>query len=73
MPNAIQVGKKKNQLKFFFNKMAEVLKGTKINETKNCFEQWKKNILIAVLHQMESTLKVTSKFEDIIVNTQFLK
>ena len=32
-------------------KTAEALKGTKIDESKNCFEQWKK--------QMESTLKVT--------------
>ena len=39
-------------------KMAEVLKGIKINEFKNCFEQWK-NVLIGVLHQMENTLKVT--------------
>ena len=39
-------------------KTAETLKGTKINKFKNCFEQWK-NVLIGVLHQMESTLKVT--------------
>ena len=39
-------------------KMAEALKGTKINKFKNCFEQWK-NVSIGVLHQMESTLKVT--------------
>ena len=37
---------------------AEALKGIKINEFKNCFKQWKK-VLIAVLHQMESTFKVT--------------
>ena len=35
-------------------KMAGALKGTKIDEFKNCFEQWKKH-LIGVLHQMEST------------------
>ena len=28
-------------------KMAEALKGIKIDEFKNCFEQWKKNISIA--------------------------
>ena len=39
-------------------KTAEALKGTKIDKFKNCFEQWK-NILIGVLHQVESTLKVT--------------
>ena len=40
-------------------KMAEALKGMKIDEFKNCFEQWRK-VSISVLHQMESTLKVTS-------------
>ena len=35
----------------------EVLIGIKINKFKNCFEQWKG--LIGVLHQIESTLKVT--------------
>ena len=39
-------------------KTAGALKGTKIDKFKNCFEQWK-NILIGVLHQAESTLKVT--------------
>ena len=39
-------------------KLAEELKGIKINEFKNCFEQWKKRG-IAVFHQVESTLKVT--------------
>ena len=39
-------------------KTAKVLKGIKIYKFKNCFEQWKK-VLIGVLHQMESTLKVT--------------
>ena len=39
-------------------KMAETLKGIKMDEFRNCFEQWKK-VLIGVLHQMESTLKVT--------------
>ena len=38
-------------------KMAEALKGINIDKFKNCFEQWK-NVLIGVLHQMESTLKV---------------
>ena len=38
-------------------KLAEALKGIRINKFKNCSEQvW---ILIGVLHQMESTLKVT--------------
>ena len=37
----------------------EALKGIKINKFKNCFEQWKKNVSIHVLHQMKSTLKVT--------------
>ena len=39
-------------------KMAEALKGIRIYEFKNCFEQWKK-VSIGVLHQMESTWKVT--------------
>ena len=38
-------------------KMAETLKGIKIDEFKNCFEQWEK-VWIGVLHQTESTLKV---------------
>ena len=37
--------------------MAEVLKGIIIDEFKNCFEQWK--VSLDVLHQRESTLKVT--------------
>ena len=40
-------------------KMAETLKGIKIDKFKNYFEQWKKNISIGVLHQMDSILKVT--------------
>ena len=39
-------------------KMAEALKGIKIDEFKHSSEQWKK-VSIGVLHQMESTLKVT--------------
>ena len=39
-------------------KTAEALKGIKTDKAKNCFEQWKKGS-IGVLHQMESTLKVT--------------
>ena len=39
-------------------KMAEALKGIKIDEFRNCFEQWKK-VSIGVLHQMERTLEVT--------------
>ena len=39
-------------------KMAEALKGIKTNEFKNCFGQWKKASM-GILHQMESTLKVT--------------
>ena len=38
-------------------KMAEALKGIKIDEFKSCLEQWKK-VWIGVLHQMESTWKV---------------
>ena len=40
-------------------KMAEALKGIKIDKFKNSFEQWKKNVSISVLHQMARTLKVT--------------
>ena len=40
-------------------KMTQALKGIKINEFKNCFEQWKKVLIAGVLHQMESALKVT--------------
>ena len=50
-------------------KMAEALKGIKINEFKNCFEQWKNST--GVLHQTESTLKVT-KFKHVRINTQLL-
>ena len=39
-------------------KTAEALKGIKSDEFKNCFEQWQ-NVLVGVLHQMESILKVT--------------
>ena len=39
-------------------KTAEALKGIKTDEFKNCFEQWK-NVSVGVLHQMESTWKVT--------------
>ena len=42
----------------FKNPPAGILKDIKIDEFKNCFEQWKK-VLIGVLHQMESNLKVT--------------
>ena len=38
--------------------MAEALKGIKTNEFKNCSEQWK-NVLIGILHQIKSILKVT--------------
>ena len=40
------------------HQMAEAPKGIQVNEFKNCFEQWKK-VLLQVLHQMESTGKVT--------------
>ena len=39
-------------------KMAEALKSIKINKFRNCFERWKK-ASTGVLHQMDSTLKVT--------------
>ena len=39
-------------------KTSEALKTIKIDEFKNCLEQWKK-VSLGVLHQMESTLKVT--------------
>ena len=39
-------------------KMAEALKGIKIDEFRNCFEQWKK-VSTGVLHQMGRTLKVS--------------
>ena len=39
-------------------KPAETLKGTKIDKFKNCLSSGKK-VSIGVLHQMESTLKVT--------------
>ena len=51
-------------------KMVEALKGIRINEYKNCFEQWKK-VSVGVLHQMESTLKVT-EVKNVRINTQFL-
>ena len=38
--------------------MAETLKGIKIDEFKNCFEQLK-NVSLGILHQMESALRVT--------------
>ena len=39
-------------------KMAEAFKDTNIDKFENYFEQWK-NVSIGVLHQMESTSKVT--------------
>ena len=39
-------------------KTAEALEGIKTDNLKNCFEQWK-TILVCVLHQTQSTLKVT--------------
>ena len=39
-------------------KTAKALKGIKIDELKNCFEQWK-NVSTGVLHQMKVTLKLT--------------
>ena len=39
--------------------MTEGPKDIRIDEFKNYFEQWKKNVSIGALHQMESTLKVT--------------
>ena len=38
-------------------KTAGALKGIKIDEFKNCSEQW--NVSIGVLHRMKNTLKVT--------------
>ena len=38
--------------------MAEAPKGIKIDELKNYSEQWKK-VSIGILHEMDSTLKVT--------------
>ena len=40
-------------------KTAETLTGIRIDELTDCLEQWK-NVSIGVLHQMESTLKVTA-------------
>ena len=53
-------GKCSADVKEVKQKTAEALelRGIKIHELKNCFEQWKK-VLISVLHQMESDLKVT--------------
>ena len=48
-------------------KMAEALKDIKMNEFKNCFEQWKK-VSIGVLRQTGSTLKVT-KVKHVRINT----
>ena len=39
-------------------KWQNVLKGIKTNEFKNCVEHWK-TVSMGVLHQMESTLKVS--------------
>ena len=38
---------------------SEALKSIKISVFKNCFEHWKKNVSVGVLHQMGRTLKVT--------------
>ena len=48
-------------------KMAETLKGIKIDVFKNGFEQWEK-VLQSVLHQMKSTLWL--KFKHVRINTQ---
>ena len=39
--------------------MAGTLKGIKIDEFKNCFQQWGKKVSIGALYQMESALKLT--------------
>ena len=44
-------GKHFAQVEAVKQKMADTLKGIKIEEFKNCFEQWK-NISLGVLHQM---------------------
>ena len=57
MRNVLQ-GKHFADVEEMKQKAAEALKGIKIEEFKNCFEQWE-TFSIGVLHQMESTLKVT--------------
>ena len=47
--------------------MAEALKGVKINNSKTVLSSGK-NISIGVLHQMESTLKVT-EIKQVRINT----
>ena len=42
-------------------KTEEGLKGIQIDEFKTCSEQWK-NVLVGVLHQMKSPLKVTEVY-----------
>ena len=42
-------------------KMAEALKGIKVNEFKNCLSSGN-NVSIGALHQMERTLKVTDDY-----------
>ena len=51
-------------------KMVEAPKDNKIDEFKNCSEQWERKVSIGVLHQVESTLKVT-EFKHVRLNTQF--
>ena len=51
-------------------KMAEALKGIKIDKFKSRLEQCKKNVLIGVLDRMGSTFKVT-EFKHARINTRF--
>ena len=52
-------------------KMAETLNGIKIDEFKNCFEQWKK-VSIGVLHQMKSTLKVRTPLNTCVTSHSYV-
>ena len=49
--------------------MAEALKHIRIEEFKNCFEQWKK-VLIGVFHPMGRVLWRWLKFKHVRINTQ---
>ena len=53
-------GKRCADVKEVKQKMAEALKGIKIDEFKNCSEPWNKKVWLGILHQVQNTLKVAS-------------
>ena len=54
-----------------WNKKVRSTKRQKIDDFKNCFEQWKK-VSIGVLHQMKSTLKVRTPLNTCVTSHSYV-